>query len=137
MLGWEPFGNALAELSISGFVFCHACHFTSRGAGNIRNNKPYARIDGPERGEGGSESETRIRNICSNKTNKPMKSKSKPLPKQLFVHRQDEGTDDEYMQPNTKLADVSCENTRVRVGIYTLEREVEVTAEPTIVAEVG
>jgi hypothetical protein len=58
------------------------------------------------------------------------------LPDELFVNREGELALDVF-HANTRLADVQCDKTRVRVGIYKLVREVEVISEPQIVAEVG
>ncbi|HWN95028.1 MAG TPA: hypothetical protein VNT99_08345 [Methylomirabilota bacterium] len=59
------------------------------------------------------------------------------LPAELFVHRAPGGTEGTHLQPVLSLKDIECTNTRVRVGVYKLVKEVEVISEPTIVAEVG
>lgn len=62
----------------------------------------------------------------------------KKLPKTLYVYKENDGTEDEFLSTHEELDTIAVETgKRVRVGVYTLEKQVEVVTETNIVAEVG
>ena len=50
----------------------------------------------------------------------------KKLPKKLFASIRNKGTEDEFLLASTDISDIPDQNERCAVGVYVLEKEIQI-----------